>query len=1076
MSIRRKCTFCNLVCQDRHNKTQCLLCYSYFHTRCLNVYGAYNRHRHLNFLCGSCLRCELPFQSLNDNDIIEITRGTIQERLRIFEIDNELDDPEDNVQPTKYYYYNELPNTFCPENEELTILHINIRSLIKNINKLEQLLVNMKETPDAICVSETRLKSHHSDDHVPYIDGYHPVTSDLRNDSKTEAGGVVIYIKDIYTYKCRKDLYMKINNCEDVWVEVKTNSRKPIIITSIYRHPKQNFLNFQDTFMKAIDNVSKSKLRYYLFGDWNINLIKYNENNNVKFYVDMLHSRNSRNLVNKPTRVTNTSATLIDHIYSNDASNPLTPGIIASDTSDHFPTFLKIKNSKENVHEIKISYIRDMKNFDDRLFVEDLQRKFENMQSNVFINHTANVNSVFNKFHQILKNTVEEHAPLRPITEQEKRKFSKPWVTKGILKSIEIRDIYYMKSKKNPIYKDKYRKQRNWVTHLIAKSHKKCNIEKISKANNKSKAMWEVINQSLRRKRKKSKVEITKIKNKQNEIVTNKQGIANTFNDFFVNVGKNMAKHLPHINNNINCSANANSMFFTNTTCCEIEELIKSLNRRKAIRSEDVATRFIQIASSVISPILTNIFNLCLDSGVYPDQLKVAQVFPIHKKGLMEICSNFRPISILSQFNKIYEKIISKRLHSFFERYNILSRDQYGFRKNMSTSYAVYDLVENIIKNKEKKNYSCALFVDLSKAFDTVNHKILLNKLEHYGVRGLPLRLIKSYLTGRKQYTMVNGVKSCELLIDIGVPQGSVLGPLLFLIYINDLPLVTDSISKLYADDTCLLISAPTLNDLQIKANSEMNRMYKWMLSNKLSLNYSKTKFMLFQRQKKSPTLNLYINDNKIEQVSCFDYLGVKIDNRLSWKDHIKHLESKLAQSCGAIARIRHITSQKCLRVLYYGHVYSYLQYAVLAWSTANKNDMKKLTSLHNRIIRLMCLHGPLHDLNFSAKELFKNLKILSTENISKFEMANFMHRVSNKRLPPSLLSHFIVTSDIHSYDTRSRINNEFRLPIRHLAQSQRWVSYAGIKLWKSIKPIEIKRLPFKAFKRLYKNELLEIH
>ena len=138
----------------------------------------------------------------------------------------------------------------------------------------------------------------------------------------------------------------------------------------------------------------------------------------------------------------------------------------------------------------------------------------------------------------------------------------------------------------------------------------------------------------------------------------------------------------------------------------------------------------------------------------------------------------------------------------------------------MSTSFAVYDLMEYIIKNNEKDSYTCALFVDLSKAFDTVNHDILIAKLEHYGVRGLPLRLIKSYLTNRKQYTMVNGVKSCELLIDIGVPQGSVLGPLLFLLYINDLPLATDSVSKLYADDTCLCISCATLSGLQIKANS----------------------------------------------------------------------------------------------------------------------------------------------------------------------------------------------------------------------------------------------------------------
>ena len=289
------------------------------------------------------------------------------------------------------------------------------------------------------------------------------------------------------------------------------------------------------------------------------------------------------------------------------------------------------------------------------------------------------------------------------------------------------------------------------------------------------------------------------------------------------------------------------------------------------------------------------------------------------------------------------------------------------------------------------------------------------------------------------------------------------------------MPLVTDAISKLFADDTCLLISASTPNDLQIMANREMKKVYTWMCSNKLSLNFSKTKFMIFHRNKKTPPLNLYINDQKIEQVSCFDYLGVKIDDKLSWKNQIKHLESKLAQSCGAIARIRHITNQQCLRVLYYGHVYSYLQYAVLAWSTANKKDMKKLISLHNRCIRLMCLHGPLYDLNFSAEELFNNLEILTTENISKFEMAKFMYKASNNMLPPSLLSHFTLTSSVHNYATRSHTNQEYRLPSYKLVQSQRWVSYSGIKLWQSVDP-EIKCMPFAAFKRLYKTHLLENH
>ena len=209
--------------------------------------------------------------------------------------------------------------------------------------------------------------------------------------------------------------------------------------------------------------------------------------------------------------------------------------------------------------------------------------------------------------------------------------------------------------------------------------------------------------------------------------------------------------------------------------------------------------------------------------------------------------------------NKVFEKLIHTRMYRFLQKNKILNPNQYGFRKKCSTAFAIYDLIENKLKNLDENLFTCALYVDLSKAFDTVDHSILLKKLEHHGIRGVPLELFKSYLNDRKQYTVVNGSKSTGLLFKIGVPQGSELGPLLFLLYINDLPCTSLLLTKLFADDTSLIFSAPTVHQLKITINLEMNRIHEWMVSNKLSINYSKTKYMLFHRRRNENLFSLYI-------------------------------------------------------------------------------------------------------------------------------------------------------------------------------------------------------------------------
>ena len=289
---------------------------------------------------------------------------------------------------------------------------------------------------------------------------------------------------------------------------------------------------------------------------------------------------------------------------------------------------------------------------------------------------------------------------------------------------------------------------------------------------------------------------------------------------------------------------------------------------------------------------------MCFLSGIYPDKLKLARVIPIFKGGNKNESSLYRPISILTQINRIFERLLRDRLYDFVK--GKLYRKQFGFRPKNSTEHPVLDLKENILENCSKKQISCILFLDLKKAFDTVSHKILLEKLKYYGVQGVALSLFRSYLTNRKQLTVIGDCVSDLELIEWGVPQGSVLGPLLFLIFINDIPHASDLGTWLFADDTSLVLSASSLSELQTLMNHQVDLVHDWLLANRLSVHYvDKSQYMLINKN-----MNVSITDNfelkmgnhVIERTKSYRYLGLLVDEKFSWRDHINEVSSKLSQ------------------------------------------------------------------------------------------------------------------------------------------------------------------------------------
>jgi hypothetical protein len=313
---------------------------------------------------------------------------------------------------------------------------------------------------------------------------------------------------------------------------------------------------------------------------------------------------------------------------------------------------------------------------------------------------------------------------------------------------------------------------------------------------------------------------------------------------------------------------------------------------------------------------LTIIFNKSIEKGNIPDSLKLAEIKPIYKgKGSKLDCQNYRPISLLPSISKILEKIIYNRLLEYLENNNLLDENQYGFRKNRSTIDAITNLIGHITSNHENKKISLALFIDMSKAFDTIDHNILIYKLQKYGITGTALNLIKNYLTNRQQRVKINETISDTQKITHGVPQGSILGPLLFNLYVNDLNSQfknTKTIS--FADDTTLYVADNNIEDIYIKTYDNILTLLDWCNANKLSINLSKTNYILFQPNFKinqNDINNIPINNQEIKKVEKTRFLGLQIDEKLNWTDHTQYLTTKLKQSTYLLNNVKEILPKK---------------------------------------------------------------------------------------------------------------------------------------------------------------------
>ena len=954
--------------------------------------------------------------------------------------------PDGSTHTCHYYTEQEFADAF-PVNDNCTasILHVNARSLCKNFDSIISMLHSLGDFNFSfIAISETWFNNTTS--HGLYnIDGYNFIHND-RIDRR--GGGVALYIKSSINYVIRDDLNRHLtNDAETIFIEVQNGNQANVIIGIIYRPPDNQLASFNNSLCSCLDALSNEHKDCFLAGDFNVNLLNDVPCYNTQLFVDTLSSYFFQPTIHKCTRVCENSSTLIDNIFTNKRSHVVKSGIIASDISDHFPIFNICNVNVKQPYPKESSYFHNtsVKNIL-RLRQELLNTDWTNVMCE------PDADSAYSKFSGVLNETFQRCCPL--TLHSRKINYTKsPWISKGILKSIRHKSKLFSRFKITHSHSDKvkFTQYRNILSIVIKKAKKMYYGGLIERKKDNTSELWKILNSIIGKSTRENSP--SEFKSGNSVLIDDDNCIANEFNKYFTSVAKGLSDKLPLSNTDplIGITNLEDSFMIFPTSPNEISALIHGFKDGKSPGYDGITNTVLKHISDAIAFPLSHIINRSFLSGVFPSEFKLAKVIPIFKSGDNQVFSNYRPVSLLSSISKIFERLMYNRLINFLDKNSVLSTFQHGFRKNHSTDTAILNLVDMISLGLDDKRSTIGIFLDLSKAFDTIDHAILLRKLYAYGIRGNAYNWFASYLSNRAQCVYYKNVSSCKINCNVGVPQGSILGPLLFLLYINNIHM-SSSIAKfvLFADDTTVLFQQKTLNEAIVQAETEFCKIYHWLNANKLSLNISKTKVVIFDF-KMSSTSNVYLNlaGTPVSPSSNTKFLGTIIDNKLSWNDHILDVSKKVAKSSGILYKIKSFITQSTLITLYNALVLPHMNYGILAWGNTCKTYMNNLLYMQKRVVR------NIYNAHFTAHTapLFMNANILPVRELYKYKLGIFMFKFHNGLLPPTFNAFFTYNNALYSYNTRSRSNLHIPRSRTKLTHSQ--MRTCGVTLWNSL-PSEI--------------------